>query len=128
MEVRENVMVTLGYGKYFRSDRIIGLEPIEEDRGPKRRTRVYVEGQQDPIIASRTEATILRDMVEVPEAVMEARAAFDVLRDILEDLRDVGPMLRRSIREEAQLDLDDMEGRIRKVFATTEVEDEELHD
>jgi predicted DNA-binding transcriptional regulator YafY len=124
MEVRENVMVTLGYGKYFRSDRIIGLEPIEENRGPRRRTRVYVEGQESPIIASRTEATILRDMVEVPEEVMEARAAFEVLRDILEDLRDIGPMLRRSIREEAQLDLDEMEKHIRALFSSATSEGE----
>ncbi len=30
-------MVPLGYGKFARSDKIISLEPIEDDRGPVRR-------------------------------------------------------------------------------------------
>jgi hypothetical protein len=43
MRIERGVMVFLGYGKYFRSDRIVGLEPLEEGRGPGRRTKVYVE-------------------------------------------------------------------------------------
>jgi hypothetical protein len=34
MNIEPGRMVPLGYGKYFRSDRIVGLEPIEEGRGP----------------------------------------------------------------------------------------------
>ncbi len=123
MEIREGVIVPLGYGKYFRSDKIIGLEPIEENRGPKRRTRVYIESHENPIIASRTEATILRDMVEVPQEILETKEALDLLQDILEDLNDVGPMLRRSIREEAQLNLDEMEARIRDLLENSDGED-----
>jgi len=41
MEIKERVMVPLGYGKYARSDKIISLEPIEDDRGPGRRTVVH---------------------------------------------------------------------------------------
>ena len=56
-------MVALGFGKFARSDRIFALEPlIGDDRGDGHRTRVWVEGVTDPIIASRTEQTILRDM------------------------------------------------------------------
>jgi hypothetical protein len=33
MRVEKGVMVALGYGKYFRSDSIVGFEPIEEDEG-----------------------------------------------------------------------------------------------
>src|SRR5260221_6588246 len=36
-------------------DSIIGLMPIEDERGPKRRTNVFVQGRAEPIIASRTE-------------------------------------------------------------------------
>lgn len=58
-------MIFLGYGKYVRADRIYALEPIPaEDRGDGRRTRVWVEGIGEPIIASRTERTILADMGE----------------------------------------------------------------
>jgi hypothetical protein len=56
-------IVPLGFGKYVRADRIYLLEPIPEgERGRGRRTRVWVEGIAEPIIASRTERTILHDM------------------------------------------------------------------
>ena len=51
MDIKRDRMVFLGYGKYWRSDAIIGLMPIEEERGPKRRTNVFVEGRVEPIIA-----------------------------------------------------------------------------
>ena len=56
-------MVFLGFGKYVRADKIYALEPIAEgERGSGRRTRVWVDGIADPIVASRTERTILHDM------------------------------------------------------------------
>ena len=56
-------MVSLGFGKFARSDRIYALEPLRGDeRGDGRRTRVWVEGVPDPIVAARTERTILHDM------------------------------------------------------------------
>jgi hypothetical protein len=56
-------MVFLGFGKYARSDRIYALEPLAEgERGSGRRTRVWIEGIAEPVIASRTERTILHDM------------------------------------------------------------------
>lgn len=118
MEVRPNVLVSLGYGKYLRADKIVGLEPIEDhdNRGPGRRTRVFAEARPEPVIASRTEGTILRDMVEVPREVIEARRAVELLEDILQDLGEVGPMLRRSIREEAGLDIEKIVRRIRRVL------------
>ena len=56
-------MVFLGFGKYARADKIYALQPITGDeRGGGQRTLVWVEGVADPIIASRTERTILHDM------------------------------------------------------------------
>jgi len=56
-------MVFLGFGKYVRADRIYALEPLEGgERGDGRRTRVWVEGLAEPIVASRTERSILREM------------------------------------------------------------------
>ena len=57
-------MVFLGHGKYARADRIFALEPIGDDRGDGRRTRVWVDGIPEPLIASRTERTILADMAQ----------------------------------------------------------------
>ena len=56
-------MVFLGFGKYVRADRIYALEPIVgDDRGSGRRTLVWVEGIPDPVVASRTQQTILDDI------------------------------------------------------------------
>src|SRR5262245_9853517 len=56
-------MVFLGFGKYARADKIYALEPLRGDeRGEGRRTRVWIEGVSDPIVASRTEPTILLDV------------------------------------------------------------------
>lgn len=56
-------MVFLGFGKYVRGDKIYALEPLEGDeRGGGRRTRVWVEGIADAIIASRTERSIMLEM------------------------------------------------------------------
>ena len=56
----DGVMVFLGFGKYVRADRIYALEPLPPDaRGSGARTRVWVEGIAEPLIASRTEHAIL---------------------------------------------------------------------
>jgi hypothetical protein len=59
-------MVPLGYGKFVRADRIVMLQPLTEDegRGDGARTRVWVDGVADPVIASRSERAILEDMGE----------------------------------------------------------------
>ena len=50
-------MVPLGYGKFARADRVYALVPLEgAERGDGRRTLVYVEGLDEPLIASRSEA------------------------------------------------------------------------
>jgi hypothetical protein len=63
-------MVFLGFGKYARADRIYALEPITGgDRGNGRRTLVWVEGIAEPIVASRTQETILEEMEEASTSV-----------------------------------------------------------
>jgi hypothetical protein len=116
MEVREHVMVPLGYGKFARSDKIISLEPIEDDRGPGRRTLVHVEEVRSPLVASRTENSIIANMVEVPREELEAAAAFELLHDILDDIQQIGPMLRKSIKKEANFDIDRTEKRINEIL------------
>lgn len=61
-------MVFLGFGKYARADRIYALEPITgSERGSGRRTLVWVEGLPEPVVASRTQETILEEMGAEPE-------------------------------------------------------------
>ena len=116
MDVKEQIIVPLGYGKYVRSDKIIALEPIEDDRGPGRRTRVYVEQLPNPIIASKTEQTIVANIVETPFEIVSATAALELLNDLLDDISKVGPMLRKSIKQEVGLDIDKLEFKIRDVL------------
>lgn len=116
MEIRENIMVALGYGKFVRSDKIVSLEPIEDDRGPGRRTIVYVEDVKSPLVASRTENSILANMVETPREELEAAAALELLKDIRDDILQIGPMLRKSIKKEARFDVDKIEKRINEIL------------
>ncbi len=107
----------LGYGKYVRADRIIALDPIEDERGPGRRTRVYVEQLPNPLVASRTENSILASMVRTPSEILEATAALELIQDLLDDIQQVGPMLRKSIKDEAGLDLDQLELKVKEILA-----------
>ena len=116
MEIRKDVIVPLGYGKFIKSDKITGLEPIEEDRGPGKRTYVYVENLDKPMVASRTENSILSSMVETPKEFIEATAAVALLQDILDDITQIGPMLQKSIKEEAKLDLKKIGIRIEEII------------
>jgi hypothetical protein len=60
---REPRLVSLGYGKFVRADRVIGLVPLEaKDRGEGRRTYVHVDGLDQPVVASRSEKAILADV------------------------------------------------------------------
>ena len=47
-------MIPLGFGKYVRADRIFAIEPIRDERGSGARTRVWIEGIADPLVASRS--------------------------------------------------------------------------
>lgn len=56
-------LIALGYGKFARADRVFALVPLEgAERGDGRRTLVYVEGVEQPIVASRSESAIARDL------------------------------------------------------------------
>ena len=116
MKIEYGSMVALGYGKYFKSDAIIGLEPIEEGRGPGRRTSVFVEGHPEAFIASRSEGAILRDLVEAPGEITRAREQYGLLADILDNVTEINPMLRTIIREQGNWDLDLLEERIRELM------------
>lgn len=99
-------IVSLGFGKYVRADRVVALAPIEEDRGSGRRTLVWVDGMDEPLVAGRTEATILRDMVGVESGAIE------LLSELQQQIGQVRPLLKSSIRSEAGLDLDQLARRI----------------
>ena len=102
-------MVFLGFGKWARADKIYALEPITGDeRGGGRRTRVWIEGIPDPVLAGRTERTILQDMGQ------DAATATVVLDDAL----DLAERVAKAV-DEGPLDLRDLGRRARRVLEKT---------
>lgn len=120
MRIARHLIVPLGYGKYFRSDSIVGLQPIEEGRGPGKRTQVYIQDLPHPIIASRSEGAILRDLVQSPQEVTRAQEQRELLTDILDTIEELNPVLRSIIRDQAKWDLDRLEERIREALGQDE--------
>ena len=105
-------MVFLGFGKYARADRIYALEPLGDgERGHGRRTRVWIEGVPEPIIASRTERTILHEMGQEAAGVDSqiVDQALDLAERLAEqtqagrvDLADLGRRARRLLEATAK--------------------------
>ncbi len=102
-------MVFLGFGKYARADKIYALEPLlGAERGGGKRTRVWIEGVSDPIVASRTERTILHEMGA------DAATSTGLIDDAVE--------LASRLVEQAdsgRVDLGDLGRRARKLLAAT---------
>jgi hypothetical protein len=120
MRIEKGVMVALGYGKHIRSDRVVALEPIEEGRGPGHRTSVYLEDFDEPLVASRSEVSIMRDLTQTPKEVAKAHEQYELLSDILETVSSINPLLRSIIRDQGKWDLDRLEERIKETLADEE--------
>ena len=102
-------MVSLGFGKFARADKIYALEPLRgAERGDGKRTKVWVEGLNEAIIASRTERTILHDMGQ--------GAAAD--EPILTEALDLAHRLATAA-EAGRVDLGDLGRRARHLLAAT---------
>jgi hypothetical protein len=102
-------MVALGFGKFARADRIFALERITgEGRGDGHRTRVWIDGVADPLVASRTEVTILRDMGQESA----------IVKPELDEALDLAARLA-SAADEGRVDLSDLGRRARRLLAST---------
>src|SRR6267142_2965765 len=110
MDIQPQRMVFLGYGKFWRSDQIVGLMPIDDKRGPGKRTDVFVEGRTEPIVASRTEEAILADMSAGAGGQAEALRA--TTAELLEAFHEFSPVLRRALQHEHHFAVEKWEGRV----------------
>jgi hypothetical protein len=107
-------MIFLGFGKYARADKIYAVEPIrDERRGHGRRTLVWVEGVAEPIVASRTERTILADMGQETA----------VGKPLLDDALDLAQRLAEQ-SQSGKVDLPDLGRRARRLLEATARPDE----
>jgi hypothetical protein len=128
MDIKPDRMVHLGYGKYWRSDAIVGLMPIESDRGPGRRTEVYTATLSHPLIASRSEQAILADMALASGEQFQIEEARAVLADLVDALGDIPDVLRRLLANEARLDVDAWIRRLRETLKTTVPDSQDQND
>src|SRR5437763_13931203 len=102
-------MIFLGFGKYARADKIYASEPIrDERRGHGRRTLVWVEGVTEPIVASRTERTILADMGQ--DAALS--------KPLLDDALDLAERLAEQ-SQSGRVDLNALGRRARRLLEAT---------
>ncbi|WP_419934107.1 hypothetical protein [Candidatus Palauibacter sp.] len=115
MEIKRDRMVHLGYAKYWRSDQIVGLLPIEEGRGPGRRTEVFVSTRAESVTASRSEGSILHDMASLPDEARAAEAG-SIAEDLVGALRELSPVLKRMLKNEQGFDVEYWAGRLRRVL------------
>jgi hypothetical protein len=102
-------MIFLGFGKYARADRIYALEPLGPgQRGHGARTRVWVEGIPEPIVASRTERAIVAAMGGTPG---ESAALLDEALDLAQRVAEAA--------EQGRFDVGDLGRRARRLLEST---------
>ena len=116
MRIQTGQLVSLGYGKYVRSDEIVAVEPIVDGRGPGRRTLVWVRGVADPLVASRAEGSIVDDLVTPAEEAARMRQQRVTLSKLASAIDVVSPALRRVIAEESDVDLNELADEARRVL------------
>lgn len=116
MRIQSGQLVSLGYGKYVRSDDVVAVEPIVDGRGPGRRSLVWVRGVTDALIASRAEGSIVDDLVTPAEEAVRMRQQRATLSRIAGGLDAVSPALRRVIEEESDVDLAELAEEARRVL------------
>ncbi len=75
-----------------------------------------MEGLEEPVVGSRSETAILRDLVESPKEITGAREQYELLSDILDTISEINPMLRSIIQDQGQWDLDQLERRIKETL------------
>ena len=102
-------MIFLGFGKYVRADKIYALEPLGPgERGHGARTRVWVDGIAEPIVASRTERAIVSAMGGNPGA---ESAVLDEALDLAARVADAA--------EQGRFDVVDLGRRARRLLEAT---------
>src|SRR5207302_2042461 len=79
--------------------------PIEDERGPGRRTNVFVAGRAEPIVASRTEQSILEDMGATNEA-FQIQALREAVGELLTAFHEFSTVLRRALQNAHHFDVE----------------------
>ncbi len=116
MRIQSGQLVSLGYGRYVRSDDVIAVEPVTEGRGPGRRSLVWIRGVPDPLVGSRAEGSVVDDLVTPADEAARMKAQRSVLRDVLRTLDQISTGVRRVVSEETGRDIDELASEVRQVL------------
>jgi hypothetical protein len=116
MRIQSGKLISLGYGRYARSDEVTAIEPISEERGPGRRTHVWVRGIAEPLVASRSDGALVDDLVTPAEEAARMRELRSMLARVADALEAIPPVLRRVIREESSIEVEDLLEETRSVL------------
>ncbi len=108
MRIQTGQLVPLGYGRYVRSDEVVAVEPVTEDRGPGRRSLVWVRGLPEPLVGSRAEGSVVDDLVTPAEEAARMKSQRGVLRRAVQALEGVSPGVRRILGEETGVDFGEL--------------------
>ena len=117
MRIQPDELVSLGYGKYVRSDDVIAIEPITESRGAGRRSLVWVRGIATPLVASRSESAIIEDLTGSRDEAVRNRQQRAVLQKVVKTLDEIPGSFRRRLRESDGIDLDGLAQEANRILA-----------
>lgn len=117
MRIQPGQIISLGYGKYVRSDEVTAVEPITEGRGPRRRALVWVRGLDTPLVASRSEGAIIDDITTPAEEALRTRQQRGVLQRVVRTVDEIPGSLRRRLRDTDGIDLDGLAQEAHRVLS-----------
>ena len=118
MRIERDQLVSLGYGYYVRSDAVTAVEPVVEGRGPGKRSIVWVQGVPTPLIGSRAEDTVARDLVTSPSDEMaQSREVFAALERVTDALEEVPAVLLRAVEQETGLNFAELAAQSRQILS-----------
>ncbi|MHC4781240.1 MAG: hypothetical protein ACYTFG_21915 [Planctomycetota bacterium] len=72
--------------------------------------------QEEPLLVSRSERSILTDMANLPDGDFAAEEARGLLSELVEDLHEVTPLVRVMLEKETRVDLDMWDRRIKALL------------
>jgi hypothetical protein len=104
VRVKTGELVSLGHGTWVRSDEVVAVEPIREQRGPGRRALVWVKGLPEPLVASRSEDALLRSLGAADGASRQA-LLHGTLQRMTAAVDRIPPVLLRVVEQETGEDL-----------------------
>jgi len=86
-------LISLGYGRFVRSDEVVAVEPVTVGRGAQRRALVWVRGVPTPLVASRSEAAIAAELIAVDQRTLRVAQLRAILKQLSEALERERPVL-----------------------------------